>query len=139
MAEVADLAREALRAWKPPEKLTLSEWADRHFFLSAESSAEAGRWHTLPYQKGIMDAITDPSIEQISVMKSARVGYTKCLNACIAFHIHQDPCPMMLVQPTIEDAQGYSKEEIAPMQFLDRKSTRLNSSHELKSRMPSSA
>jgi phage terminase large subunit GpA-like protein len=115
MAEVSDLAREALRAWKPPDKLTLSEWADRHFYLSAESSAEAGRWHTLPYQKGIMDAITDPSIEQISVMKSARVGYTKCLNACIAFHIHQDPCPMMLVQPTIEDAQGYSKEEIAPM------------------------
>jgi phage terminase large subunit GpA-like protein len=37
------------------------------------------------------------------------------LNHTIAFHIHQDPCPIMLVQPTIEDAQGYSKEEIAPM------------------------
>jgi phage terminase large subunit GpA-like protein len=62
-----------------------------------------------------MDAITDPKIEQITLMKSARVGYSKILNHTIAFHIHQDPCPIMLVQPTIEDAQGYSKEEIAPM------------------------
>ena len=109
------LERAAYRAFKPPEKLTLSEWADRYAFLSAESSAEGGRWHTLPYQKGIMDAITDPRVEQVTVMKSARVGYSKILNHAIAFHIHQDPCPIMLVQPTIEDAQGYSKEEIAPM------------------------
>ena len=95
--------------------MTLSEWADSYAYLSAESSAEGGRWHTLPYQKGIMDAITDPKIEQISVMKSARVGYSKILNHVAAFHIHQDPCPIMIVQPTIEDAQGYSKEEIAPM------------------------
>lgn len=105
----------AFMAFRPPEKLTLSEWADRYAFLSAESSAEGGRWHTLPYQKGIMDAITDAKVEQVTVMKSARVGYSKILNHTIAFHIHQDPCPIMLVQPTIEDAQGYSKEEIAPM------------------------
>jgi terminase, large subunit len=109
------LERAAYKAFKPPEKLTLSEWADRYAFLSAESSAEGGRWHTLPYQKGIMDAITDPRVEQVTVMKSARVGYSKILNHTIAFHVHQDPCPIMLVQPTIEDAQGYSKEEIAPM------------------------
>lgn len=95
--------------------MTLSQWADEFAVLSAESSAEAGRWHTIPYQKGIMDAITDPKIEEIWVMKSARVGFTKILNHCIGYHIHQDPCSMMLVQPTIEDAEGYSKEEIAPM------------------------
>lgn len=100
---------------KPPLKMSLSEWADQYAVLSAESSAEAGRWHTLPYQKGIMDAITDPTIEEIWVQKSARVGFTKILNHGIGYHIHQDPCSMMLVQPTIEDAEGYSKEEIAPM------------------------
>jgi phage terminase large subunit GpA-like protein len=115
MNNLLKLENAAWKAFKPPEKLTLSEWADRYAFLSAESSAEGGRWHTLPYQKGIMDAITDPKVEQVTVMKSARVGYSKILNHTIAFHIHQDPCPIMLVQPTIEDAQGYSKEEIAPM------------------------
>lgn len=107
--------RPAYTAWAPPPRLTLSEWADRYFYLSAESAAEPGRWKTLPYQRGIMDAITDPAVTQVSVMKSARVGYTKAINATVGYFIHQDPCPIMIVQPTLEDAQGYSKEEIAPM------------------------
>jgi phage terminase large subunit GpA-like protein len=102
-------------ALQPPPKLSLSEWADQHFRLSAESAAEPGRWRTLPYQRGILDAITDPAVERVSVMKSARVGYTKCVNAAIAYFIHHDPCPILVVQPTVEDAEGYSKEEIAPM------------------------
>lgn len=62
-----------------------------------------------------MDAITDPSVEQVSFMKSARVGATKMMGAAIGYYMHQDPCPIMVVQPTVEDAEGYSKEEIAPM------------------------
>ena len=115
MTSIFDLEKKAYAAFLPPKKLTLSEWADEYAYLSVESSAEGGRWRTLPYQKGIMDAVTDPNIEQISVMKSARVGYSKILNHIIAYHIHNDPCPIMIVQPTIEDATGYSKEEIAPM------------------------
>ena len=115
MTNLFELEQLAFEAFRPPKKLSLSEWADEYAYLSAESSAEGGRWRTLPYQKGIMDAITDPSIEQVTVMKSARVGYSKILNHVIGYHIHQDPCPMMIVQPTIEDATGYSKEEISPM------------------------
>jgi terminase, large subunit len=115
MTKAIEVGRSFLEAFRPPRRMSLSEWADEYAVLSAESSAEAGRWKTIPYQKGIMDAFTDPSVEQISVMKSARVGYTKILNHVIAYHIHQDPCSIMMVQPTIEDAEGYSKEEIAPM------------------------
>ena len=106
---------EALSAFRPPPRLSLSEWADRYFYLSPESAAEAGRWRTLPYQRGVLDAITDPRVERITWMKSARVGATKCMNAAIGYYMHQDPCPILVVQPTVEDAQGYSKEEIAPM------------------------
>ena len=115
MTSIVDLQKQAYGAFLPPKKLSLSEWADEYAYLSVESSAEGGRWRTLPYQKGIMDAVTDPDIEQISVMKSARVGYSKILNHIIAYHIHNDPCSIMIVQPTIDDATGYSKEEIAPM------------------------
>lgn len=101
--------------WRPPPRLSLSEWADANFYLSAESAAEPGRWKTLPYQRGILDSITDPAVERVTLMKSARVGYTKCINAAIGYYMHQDPCPILVVQPTVEDAQGYSKEEIAPM------------------------
>lgn len=103
------------RAFLPPPKLSLSEWADQYAFLSAESAAEPGKWRTIPYQRGMMDAFTDPRCEQITIKKSARVGYTKIINNAIGYFIHYDPCPIMVVQPTIEDAAGYSKEEIAPM------------------------
>ncbi len=103
------------RQFAPPPELTLSEWSKKYAQLSPESSAEAGAWHSIPYQDGIMDAITDPNTERVTVMKSARIGYTKILNNVIGYYSHLDPCNILLVQPTIEDAQGYSKDEIAPM------------------------
>jgi phage terminase large subunit GpA-like protein len=101
--------------YRPPPKLSLRQWADAYAYLSPESSADSGKWRTIPYQSGIMDAITNPSIERITVMKSARVGYTKIINHVIGYHAHHDPCPILVVQPTLEDAQGYSNDEIAPM------------------------
>jgi phage terminase large subunit GpA-like protein len=105
----------ALQQWKPPPRLTLSEWADTYAVLSAESAAEAGKWKTLPYQRGVMDAFTDPTVEMVVWMKSARVGATKIFNHLCAYHMHQDPCPILVCQPTVEDAEGFSKDEIAPM------------------------
>jgi len=107
--------REVLAMWRPPPELTLSQWADTYAYLSPESSHERGKWRSFPYQPGIMDAFTDLLVKKITVMKSARVGYTKILNWVVAYDIHLDPGPMLVVQPTLEDAQGYSKEEIAPM------------------------
>lgn len=105
----------AFHAWKPPEMLSLSEWADKKAYLSPESSSEPGRWRSYGYQPGIMDAFTDPMVEMITLQKCARVGYTKILNWAIGYYIEHDPCSQLVVQPTIDDAQGYSKEEIAPM------------------------
>lgn len=109
---VMDKIRKALR---PPRRLHLSEWADRRAYLSAESAHKKGKWKTLPYQRGIMDAITDRRYHTVSVRKSARVGWTKILNHTVGYHVHHDPCPIMVVQPTIGDAEGYSKDEIGPM------------------------
>lgn len=109
-----ELERRFWEALRPPPRLDLSEWADENFVLPA-GDANAGRWRTLPYQRGIMDAISDPGIERVSVMKSARVGYTKCFCAAIGYFIEHDPCPILGVQPTLEDARKHSKEDIAPM------------------------
>lgn len=113
---VAESFDRRLRAlWAPPPLLSLSEWAAEHARLSPESSADVGRYHPYPYQTEILDAIGDPRIERVTVMKSARVGFTKMIDFSIAWYLAQDPCPVMVVQPTIGDAEGYSKEEIEPM------------------------
>ncbi|QDP46580.1 MAG: putative terminase large subunit [Prokaryotic dsDNA virus sp.] len=59
--------------------------------------------------------MSDSDVEYISVMKSARVGYTKCLNIIVASCMAETPSNVMVVQPTISDAEGYSTSEIMPM------------------------
>jgi phage terminase large subunit GpA-like protein len=102
-------------AWQPPPRMSLSQWADEHYVLSSKTSADPGQWRTLPYQRGMMDAMADPFIERVSIMKSARIGYTEMGLALFAYHIKHDPCQIMIVQPTVEDAEGYSKEQLAEM------------------------
>ncbi|MBK5145990.1 phage terminase large subunit family protein [Budviciaceae bacterium BWR-B9] len=100
---------------RPPEPLSLSEWANKFAVLSKETSAQTGRFRSFAYQDGIMDAITDPSVTQVSMMKSARVGYTKILDHAIGYYLSHDPSPILVVQPRVEDAEDYSKTEISPM------------------------
>ena len=38
---------DALRVLKPPENLTVSEWADKYRILSPKDSASPGRWPTV--------------------------------------------------------------------------------------------
>lgn len=104
------------QALKPPPKLTVSQWADRYRQLSSESSAEAGKWSTsrAEYQRGMMDAVSDPGIETVVLMTAAQIGKTELVNNVVGFHIHQDPAPMLVVQPTLEMAQTWSKDRLAP-------------------------
>lgn len=105
------LTRQILAGFMPPPRLKLSDYADK-FAVMTGNAAEKGRWSTLPYQRGILDAFTDPTVETVAIMKSARVGWTKKLGVVVQYYSHQDPCPIMIVQPVKEDAEGYSKEEI---------------------------
>lgn len=113
--DVDTIIARAMGTWRPPPKLSLSEWADRNFVLSSETAAEPGRWRTLPYQIEILNSITDPRVAQIAVMKSARVGYTLCVSVAIGYFMEADPSSMLVVQPTVDDAKGFSKETVAPM------------------------
>lgn len=102
---------------RPPPRLTVSEWADAKRQLSRESSAEPGQWRTdrAPYQRGIMDAVADPGLVEIWVMKSAQIGWTEILGNVVGYHVDQDPAPMLLVQPTVEMGEAWSKDRLAPM------------------------
>lgn len=114
---IDQIARESATVWTPPPDLTVSEWADSFRMLSSESSAEPGRWRTdrAPYQRGIMDAASDPTVREVVVMSSAQVGKTEFLLNIVGFYIHQDPSPIMLLQPTLDMAEAFSKDRLAPM------------------------
>ncbi len=62
-----------------------------------------------------MDAVSDPLIEEVVVMKSAQVGWTEIINNIAGYFIDQDPAPIMVMQPTLEMAEGWSTDRLAPM------------------------
>jgi len=101
----------------PPPILKISEWADYYRRLSAESSAEPGRWNTdrAPFQREIMDCITETDVEDVVIMSSSQVGKTELLLNIVAYYIDYDPSPMILVQPTDLLAQAFSKDRLGAM------------------------
>ena len=107
---------------KPPEDITVSEWADKYRRLSPESSAQEGPWRTskTPYLKEPMDAFTDPLIRSIYMVSASQIGKSEFINNVIGYIIDQDPSSILFIQPTVQDAKEYSKLRIGPM-FRDTK------------------
>ena len=107
----------AVRNFKPPEALTVAEWADKYRRLSPESSAEAGPWRTMrtPYLKEPMEAFTDPKVRNIVMVAASQVGKSELELNIIAYIIDQDPGSVLFVQPTLDDARKFSRLRIAPM------------------------
>ena len=62
-----------------------------------------------------MDAFSDHDVSEVVIMSSAQVGKTEFLNNVLGYHVHQDPSPILLLQPTLEMAETYSKDRLAPM------------------------
>jgi phage terminase large subunit GpA-like protein len=62
-----------------------------------------------------MDAVSDPEVETVVAMTSAQIGKTEVVNNVVGYHVEQDPCPILVLQPTLEMAQTWSKDRLAPM------------------------
>lgn len=101
---------------KPPENLTVTQWAERHRRLSSEASAEPGPWRTsrTPYLRGPMDAFTDPKVQRIVMVAASQVGKSELELNIIGYIIDEDPGSILFIHPTTIDAKEFSKLRVAP-------------------------
>ena len=102
---------------KPPPVLTVSQWADRERYNSPEAAAEPGRWRTsrAEYQREIMDTCGDRDHPVVCILKAAQVGETEILNNVLGYHVDNDPCPILVIQPSLDMANVWSRDRLAPM------------------------
>ena len=109
--------RIALEALKPPETMTVSEWAEKNIVLNGKTSAEPGPWSNrrTPYLVDIMDAFNDPDVEEIIFVKPTQVGGTAGMLNAMLYAVAQDPAPIEVVYPTDAIAQSVSTKRIQPM------------------------
>jgi len=113
----ADWTETERDTWRPPERLTVSEWADRYRILVPQTSAEPGPWRTVrtPYLKEIMDDFSDPYVEKVVFETGSQLGKTEVLYNCLGYVIHQAPAPALLIMPTLDLARYVSRNRIQPM------------------------
>lgn len=108
---------EALQYLKPPEQLTVSEWAEKNRILDSKSAAMPGSWSNdvTPYLVGVMDEFNNYSTEKIIFVKPTQIGGTEALQNMIGYIVAQDPSPTMIVYPTETLAKSVSENRLQPM------------------------
>jgi phage terminase large subunit GpA-like protein len=61
----------------------------------------------------IMDAVA--TAEVIVIPKAAQVGASEVLNNILGYYIAEDPTSLLVIQPTLELAEAWSRDRLAPM------------------------
>lgn len=106
-----------LAAYRPPPRQLVSEWADEERRLSPESSASPGQWRTsrVEHTRGFMDALCEPDVKEVCGVFGSQLAKTEAVLNIIGKMIHRDPGPMLVMMPTLELAEAWSKDRLAPM------------------------
>lgn len=109
--------KEALEGLRPPDDITVSEWAEQHRILDAKSCNMPGPWKNAvtPYLVGVMDEFNRWETEEVIFVKPTQVGGTEAIQNMLGFVIDQDPAPTLIVYPTDELAETTSDNRIQPM------------------------
>lgn len=102
--------------FRPPSPLTGHEWAEKRRQVPIGSSPEPGPWRSKPYQREVLEAITDPSVEGVVyVACSQGGGKTELILNTAGYYIDHEPSPILVVEPNVEMAEALSKDRLAPM------------------------
>ncbi|CAA2104960.1 hypothetical protein MBUL_02956 [Methylobacterium bullatum] len=115
MTALDNVRRRALRALIPPPRLRLSEWIETEMRLPEGVSALPGRVRLWPYQREIADAITDPTLERVTLIKPVRVGFTTLLSGALASFVANEPSPILVLLPTESDCRDYVVSDLEPI------------------------
>lgn len=119
MTILQQIRRATLTRWRPPPRRTVAEWAEASRYLSAEASAEPGRWRNsrAPHLVKIMECLSplDPC-EAVVGMLSSQIGKTECVLNFVGYIIDEDPGPILAIQPNVTPmGEAFSKDRIVPM------------------------
>ena len=102
----------------PPPRLGIREWADSRRMLPSKGAAEPGQWRTsrVPFLAEIMDCLNPyhPS-RRVVFMKSSQVGGTEIALNFMGWFVDTQRSSLMVVQPTLDMAEKFSKQRFAPM------------------------
>ena len=115
LANLDNVRSRVYEHFNPPPDLTVTEWAMRNRHLPKGTTSRPGPFIPEKFQIEMMDVILTPRVHEIVIQKCTQMGFSEALNNVVGYYIDADPKPIMLVQPTIDNAKDYGKKRITPM------------------------
>ena len=96
---------------KPPPLLDLLSFSEKYIHLP-KNSAAPGRIRVQPNMRDVFAAMSDPEITDVSVKKSARVGYSTALACMMLAEMKQRNIPILSVFPRQDDAKRFVSSDL---------------------------
>lgn len=113
-AETVRFTKAERRIFKAKEKITVSQWAQRHRRVS--KGPAPGQWtnELTPYLVAPMDAWNLPWVRKIFLCFAPQSGKTQVAINCMGYAVDQDPGPAMYVMPDEKAVKRISRRQILP-------------------------
>jgi phage terminase large subunit GpA-like protein len=118
MADARAIYADVRPRYAPRRRVPIVPWVEAEYVITKDSGAAFPgpyRFTAVPFWREVAEAFADEATEEIIVAKSSQVGYTELLMAFIAWSMVQDPSSALMIQPTVEMAESWSKERLAPV------------------------
>ena len=106
-----------LTLFKPPIRISTIEWAKKYRVMSStETSVGVGTFdpNVTPYMEYVYDCLDNPSIPDITSMKSAQIGWSEVTFNWLGSSIHVKPSNMLLAFPIKTAAALFAKDRWKP-------------------------
>lgn len=103
--------------FRPPERITVSEWAERNISLSERDCAYPGplRLSRAPYAREVIDSFANPNTETITLCWAAQTSKSSAIFYCLGYAIDQDPGSILFVLPNESLAKSVVESRIDPL------------------------
>jgi phage terminase large subunit GpA-like protein len=115
-ARAAEIVGSCLATYlAPPPRVSVWEWAAK--FRHIAKGPERGQWRNerTPYLVEPMECASSHSpYQKVVLMFATQMGKTEVLYNSVLQRIHTEPQDMMMVQPTLQDAQDHSSKRFLP-------------------------
>ena len=96
-----------------PAAQPICDWAEQN--VAVITGGRSGPVMLDPYQRGILEAMTDPAVRAVVMMMPSQVGKSFLDGVVITWHIDQAPDNLLLVHPTQDVRDRFTREKLSPV------------------------
>lgn len=109
-----ELLQDTLTALRPPERVSLSQFAQKNVWVNNASTAGRQRldFTKTPYQVEPLDALSDPDCQGVRMVAPSRAGKTYMSILLAAHTVETNPMDIMIVPPSRSTATTFAKDDL---------------------------